>query len=76
MAFWFGLVVWVVISPVLVVRIGGRELFYARLRAFGLLHNFNILFHIDRILLSPFREFVKVDALAIDRPDPISKLFR
>ena len=67
-AFWLGLVVWIVIAPILVVCICSWQLLHTRLIAFRFLHDLDIFIHIYCVVLAPFGEFVKVDTLTVDRP--------
>lgn len=74
MSFWPGLVVWVVISPILVVLISSRKLLNARLVSLRHLHDFNVFVHVNRICLPPVRKLVEVDTLLIHRPNIFVRL--
>lgn len=58
----------VVIFPVLIVLIRSWQLLDTRLVALWLLHHFDVLIHVDAIILAPVGELVKVVTLLVDGP--------
>ena len=61
--------IWVVISPVLIILVRSRVLFDPWLVSLWHLHHLHVFIHVYGVRLPPFGELVEINAFLVNRPD-------